>query len=271
MRVFKPQNAHFATTSWLSQISFLEKQKEIQHKELGFKKTELERNKLLYDRGVIASREYEQKQLEYLQAEKSFQNTKISISQLKENIINSNKNIRGTEIDKVNEELVLLKGVLQSFNQLKRAIKNWEIQYAFISTIEGKVSYIEAWSENQDVNSGDLLFTIVPKGENEYLARLKTPIQNSGKIEIGQKVLIQLENYPKEEFGMLIGEVSNVSVSPDSKGFYSVQVSLPEKLITSYKFEIKFTQELHGNAEIVTEDLRLIERFFYQIRNIFNS
>ncbi|MEM9548782.1 MAG: HlyD family secretion protein, partial [Bacteroidota bacterium] len=39
-------------------------------------------------------------------------------------------------------------------------------------------------------------------------------------------------------------------------------------LITSYKQEIEFRQEMSGTAEIITEDLRLIERFFYQFRTV---
>ena len=44
-----------------------------------------------------------------------------------------------------------------------------------------------------------------------------------------------------------------------------IDVSLPKKLITSYNKKIDFKQEMRGTAEIITEDLRLIERFFYQL------
>ncbi len=254
-----------------SRVALMENQKEINKRELDFKKNELDRYETLFDKGVIATQEYELKQLEYLQTERNFQNMEVSISQLKENISNAKRNTRGTEINRANEELVLLKGVLQSFNQLKRAIRNWELQYAFISTMYGKISFIEAWNENQTVNVGDLLFTIIPTGENNYLARLKTPLQNSGKIKVGQRVLIRLQNYPEEEFGMLTGHVKSISLSPDKDGFYTIQARLPEKLVTTYNKEIEFTQEMQGIAEIVTEDLRLIERFFYQLRGIFDN
>jgi hypothetical protein len=35
------------------------------------------------------------------------------------------------------------------------------------------------------------------------------------------------------------------------------------------KKEIEFRQEMQGIAEIITEDLRLIERFFYQLKDVF--
>lgn len=41
--------------------------------------------------------------------------------------------------------------------------------------------------------------------------------------------------------------------------------------ITSYQKQNPFQQEMRGSAEIITEDLRLIERIFYQFREIFKS
>ena len=79
---------------------------------------------------------------------------------------------------------------------------------------------------------------------------------------------IRLESYPDTEFGTLTGKVISISLIPDSEGFYLIDVSLPKKLITSYHKEIEFKQEMRGIAEIVTEDLRLIERFFYQFKKI---
>jgi len=62
--------------------------------------------------------------------------------------------------------------------------------------------------------------------------------------------------------------VQNISLVPDDKGNYYVDVVLPEGLKTSYNKTLKFDKELRGNAEIVTQDLRLIERFFYQIMKL---
>jgi multidrug resistance efflux pump len=223
----------------------------------------------LFEKGVISSQEYENKQLEYFQAERNYKNISVSISQLRENIGSAKRNSKGNQITKKTEELKQLKAVLQSFNQLKKSIRDWELQYAFISHIDGKVSFLNAWSENQNVEAGDLLFTIIPAENSRYIAKLKAPIQNSGKIKKGQNVNIRLENFPDEEFGMLTGVVRNISLLPDKEGFFAVDVELPKKLITNYNKEIVFSQEMKGVGEIVTEDLRLIERFFYQFKKLF--
>jgi len=165
--------------------------------------------------------------------------------------------------------MVLLKNVMQSFNQLKKAIKDWEYQYVLQSNVNGNVSFLNYWNINQTVNSGDLVFTIIPSGNSSFIAKLKTPAQNSGKIKVGQRVNIKLENYPDTEFGVLNGTIKTISLIPDMVGLYLLDAELPKKLITSYNKEIEFKQEMRGSAEIITEDLRLIERFFYQFKEVF--
>ena len=243
-------------------------QREINKTELSFKEKDLKRSKSLFDKGVISAQQYEDKQLEYAQAKRNYKNFESSISQTKEAISNANKTSKGTEINRIKEEMTLLKSVIQSFNQLKKAIKDWEFRYVLKSNIDGTVSFLNVWSINQSVNQGDLVFTVIPSQNSSFIGKLKTPSQNSGKIKVGQKVNIKLENYPDTEFGVLNGIIERISLIPDKEGNYFIDVELPKKLITSYKKEIGFKQEMRGTAEIVTEDLRLIERFFYQLRGV---
>ncbi len=252
-------------------LKSLNSQKKLNATELDLKKKDLDRNKFLFEKGIISALDYENKQLDYLQAARNYKNMNVSISQIREAISNAQKTSRGTEISKTKEEMILLKNVLQSFNQLKQRIRNWELQYVLKSNIKGKVSFLNYWNEHQTINQGDLVFTIIPTENAAFIAKLKTPLRNSGKIRVGQVVNIKLENYPDTEFGMLKGEVKSISLMPDKEGLYLVDVSLPEKLITTYNKEIVFKQEMRGVAEIVTEDLRLIERFFYQFKSILDT
>ncbi|MCH3883486.1 HlyD family secretion protein [Tenacibaculum aquimarinum] len=261
--------ANKITTSELRRrLNNMQSQKELNKRELEFKQKDLNTSKLLFEKGVISERAYDTKQLEYLQSERNYKNMSSSISQIRESISNSRKTSKGTEISRIREEMILLKNVIQSFNQLKKSIKDWEMQYVLSSQINGKVSFLNYWSENQTVNQGDLVFTIIPTESSSFIAKLKTPAQNLGKVRIGQTVNIKLQNYPDYEFGVLKGVVSNISEISNKDGFYTVDVSLPKKLITSYNKEIEFKQEMRGTAEIFTEDLRLIQRLFYQFNKI---
>lgn len=249
-------------------LNSLKSQRDINKTELEFELNNLNRNKALFDKGVISAQEFENKQLAYAQAERNFKNFESSISQIREGINNARSNKEGTEIERTKEEMLLLKNVIQAFNQLKRAIRDWEQMYVLQSNIDGKVSFLNYYNVNQTVSQGDLVFMIIPSNHSRYVAKLKTPAQNSGKIKIGQEVNISLDNYPDNEFGMLKGEIQHISAIPNKDGLYLIDVLLPEKLVTSYDKEIDFKQEMIGSAEIITEDLRLIERFFYQFRAI---
>lgn len=253
-----------------NQLDELKAQRLIHEAELDLKKSKLNRSHLLFDKGVISASEYEQEQMEYNLAERTFKNSNISESQINASINNAKNISRVTVIDKTKEEIILYKETLQSLQNLKKSIKDWELKYVLQSEINGSVTFLDFWAKHQTVNQGDLVFTIIPIEDSEYIAKLETPIRNSGKIKIGQKVNITLSNYPDAEFGRLIGKVQGISSMPNENGFYIVNVSLPKKLITTYNEKLVFKQEMSGNAEIITEDLRLIQKIFYQFRDMFS-
>jgi len=222
----------------------------------------------MFTQGVISAKEQEQKEIEFLQSKRSYKGLEASISQIRELINNSAKNLEGTSIKKTQNDTRLKKKVIQSFLYLKKAIKDWEKKYALTSSINGKVSFLSFWNKNQTVKTNELIFIIIPTKDNSFIGKIKAPVANSGKIKKGQKVQIKLLNYPSDEFGELNGKVLSISQLPDLKGNYLINVELPQDLKTTYNKKIDFRQEMKGSADIVTEDLRLIERFFYQLRNI---
>jgi multidrug efflux pump subunit AcrA (membrane-fusion protein) len=253
-----------------SRLNSLKAQRDINKTELDFKLKDLERSKSLFEKGIISSQDYDNKQLEIAQAQRNYKNYETSISQIREAISNAQKNSKGTEINREKEEMILLKNVIQTFNQLKKNIKDWENRYVLKSNIDGKVSFLNVWNENQTVNQGDLVFTIIPSNNSSFIAKLRSPAQNSGKIKVGQTVNIKLESYPEAEFGTLQGIISSISLTPNQDGQYLIDVNLPKTLTTSYNKTLIFKQEMKGVAEIITEDLRLIERFFYQFKSVLS-
>ncbi|WP_378187254.1 HlyD family secretion protein [Aquimarina sp. W85] len=252
-------------------LESLKAQKNINKAELDFKKKELERQKNLFTKGVISAQEYENKELDFLQTKRNYESNNVQLSQITESISNATKTSKGTKINQRKEEIALYKRVLQAFDQLKKSIKDWEQQYVLQSNIHGHVSFLNYWTVNQNVTAGDLVFIIIPAEDSSYIAKIKAPTQNSGKIKVGQVANIKLENYPDNEFGMLTGTVKSISLLPNTEGLYLIDVELPDTLVTSYGKEIVFKQEMRGVVEIITEDLRLIERFFYQFRNLLNK
>jgi len=250
-------------------LSLLESQKSINQNELVLQKIDLDRYETLYKKGIIATQEIEKQRLIYLQSQKNFKGVLSTISTLKSSLNELNKNSKTTQINESKENLNLERNVIQAFYGLKKSVKDWELNYVLRSSIDGKVSFLQLWAENQTVNAGDNVFAIIPTNESGYIGKVKAPAQNSGKIKIGQTVNIRLANYPDREFGIIKGTIQAISLTPDKDGNLLINISLPKGLETSYKKQISFQQEMSGTADIVTEDLRLIERLLYQFRDVF--
>ena len=254
----------------VKRIVFLSNQKAITQKELAVKRNQVDRYKRLFDKGVIALEQFEQEQSILLQLEKSYQQLKSQLSQLQTSKINLNQNKQLNEIQYFQDQSRLFKTAIQRFYDLKKAILEWELKYVIRNSISGELSYIKFWSEYQVVLEGDLIFSVIPNDGENYLARVKASRANSGKIKVGQKVIIRLINFPEREYGTIQGEVKTIAMVPDQEGFINLDVQLPKGLKSTGDKDIVFQQEMVGRADIITEDLRLIERLLYQFRDVFS-
>lgn len=252
-------------------LEILQQQKVINESELQLQKNEVNRFETLFNKGIVSTQEMEAKKLNYLQAQKNYRSLLSSISQLRSSLIDNTKSSQSSHINSTKEEVNLGRNMAQSFYQLKKVIKDWELNYALKSSISGVITFLQVWTENQTINSGDNVFSIIPDARNGFVGKVKAPALNSGKIKVGQKVNIRLANFPDREFGVLYGKIQNISLVPDKDGNLLLDVALPNGLETSYKKQIIFQQEMKGSAEIVTEDLRLLERILYQFKNIFEQ
>lgn len=117
--------------------------------------------------------------------------------------------------------------------------------------------------------SGKQLFSVVPENERLF-AQAELPLTGSGKVKEGQEVNIKLENFPSEQFGLLRGKVTEISTLPaDNK--YRVKIEVENALTTTYHKALPFKQQLRGETEIITEDLRLLERVFYQFKSLISK
>lgn len=250
-------------------LGLLLSQKEINQSELQLQKNDLDRYEILYKKGIIATQEIEKQRLLYLQYQKTYKTVLSTISQIKSSLNELNKNSKTTQINHQKENSTLERNQMQAFYQLKKSIKDWELNFVLTAAIEGKISFLQLWAENQTVTAGENVFSIIPTDQKGYVGKAKAPSQNSGKIKIGQEVIIRLTNFPEREFGILKGKVTAISLTPDKEGNLLIDISLPKGLQTSYHKKIAFRQEMNGTADIITNDLRLTERILYQFRDIF--
>ncbi|SDE90918.1 HlyD family secretion protein [Epilithonimonas hungarica] len=270
LQPYAPENlaANQGLSEYSSRITTLKQQLNLENAKFDLSKKNFSRSQSLFDQGVISKMELENEKIKYLQAEQNLKTINISLSQMQEGISTFNKTKSGASINAQKDKSNYASQTLQMFEQLRKSLKQWEQNYLVISSTNGIVSFQQFFGENQFVKAGDAILTILPTDKVAVVGRMQVPSTNSGKIIPGEKVLIKLDNYRFQEYGLVEGKVQNISLAPDNNGNYYVDVILPKGLKTSYNKLLPFDKELKGNAEIVTQDLRLIERFFYQIRKL---
>lgn len=115
-----------------------------------------------------------------------------------------------------------------------------------------------------------MAFTVVPQGQNKLVGKVQIPIARSGKVKKGQRVIVRFPSFLDQEFGVVNGLVANISLVP-ANDFYTADIDFPEGLKTNYGKVLPVSPETRASAEIVTEELRLIERFFQPIKRVLKE
>lgn len=245
-------------------------QENIYKEEFSLIEKDFNRYNTLFQGNSISAKEFEDKNREYLSAKRNYENVKITNINNKVTINNLEKNKLQLQIQTFQENSKYEQALNQSIQTLKSQIETWEQTFLLKAPIDGKISLFNYWSINQNLKQGDEVLSIVPTEKQEMIAKLFLPVQNSGKLKIGQTVNIKLDNYLYQEYGMLKGNVKNISVMPQRET-YAIEVSLPNNLTTSYNKHLEYKEEMQGSADIITEELSVFERVFYQFRKIIKK
>jgi len=228
------------------------------------------RDSLLFARNVLSPSEHESSQTTWLQSQYSLEGANASLENLQIQIGQLEETLLDLELQKAEKESQLLQSYRISSEQLMNAIAAWELNYCLRSSINGVVTFTTYWNENQNIRSGDNVFTVIPHENEVLIGKAQLASQRSGKVAIGQRVIVRFLNYPDQEFGIVNGKVSSISLVP-SEGNYMVEVAFPNGLTTNYGITLPVSYEMTASAEIVTEELRLIERFFMPLKQILKE
>lgn len=246
-------------------------QQKLEQAKLSLSDQQYKRAMQLFDKGVISGYDLENQKVSNLQAKQSYDQTNFAISQQRDAINQTQKQIKGSQISQEKTDVTNLSSVYQALDELKKSIHIWQQNYLFVASYDGVFRFQNSWKENQLIKTGDLFATILSENQQQFIGNLTVPTQNSGKIKQNQKVLIKLDNFQYQEYGMVEGRIQTMSTVPDKEGNYFIEISIPYGLTTSYNKKIKFDKELTGSAEIITNEMRLIERIFYQFRKLAHA
>ncbi len=155
----------------------------------------------------------------------------------------------------------------EALKQTLSAIAVWEKRYLLRAPVSGRVSFYDFWSDAQYVEAGHEAFVVVPEA-NEIIGRVSVQGHGVGKLKAGQRALLQLADYPSTEYGVIEGRVSAIS-SIARNGGYIVTIKLGYPLITNLRRQVMFRSHMVAEGKLITEDLSLLERTLYSLRQAF--
>lgn len=228
---------------------------------------------VLFITGVIAPVDYEKAKNARLQSMREYENAKTSIETLQMGILQLEQAIFDLEQQRMEQNTQLQLSVRTACDQLQAQMRSWEQQCLLRSPVNGIVTFTKYWQINQNIQAGETLLTVVPDGSTHIAGKIYLPTQGAGKVKIGQMVNVKLDNFPYMEYGVIRVQVKNIALVPillyDERR-YVLEVDFPDVLQTNYGKTLPFSQEMQGTAEIITDDLRLLDRFLQPIRALWN-
>jgi multidrug resistance efflux pump len=239
-------------------------QHSMQNRDAELSQKEYEMNKKLFRDKVIAPIDIQHEESKYI-------NKQIPVKQLEMSITNNmtaqtQKQRELTELDR--QAVEQKTQFTQALNTLVSAVEDWQKNYTLQAPNNGKINLSMVLQENQMLKANTELM-YVGGDAGKYFGEAMIPQINFGKIKVGQKVLVKFQSYPFEEYGMIEGKITSVSEQPTpDRQFFQAIIELPNGLKTNYNKTLIYKNGMEASAEIVTEDLRLIERVFYQLRKI---
>lgn len=239
-------------------------------KEYQIKQRNYERQKKLLAGEVVSSTVLEQAESEMLSKKSELDGIRstlaekqIDISELDQKIIENEKEYHDFKIQYES-------ALIEAFNNLNSQASDWFLTYVLRSPIDGVVTFNKFYAENQNITEGDRVLTIVPEDVGEVIGKVELPVRGSGKVKEGLDVNVKFDNYPYMEYGLVRGKVKSVSLVPEDS-FYMVEITFPNGLVTNYDNKLQMQSQLMGQAEIITEDLRLIQRIFNPLKALWKE
>ncbi|MCD8179464.1 MAG: HlyD family secretion protein [Tannerellaceae bacterium] len=250
-------------------------QQTIIQEQLSLAESQYQRDLQLSQKGVLSAEELEISRSQYLQSALSLenirstlQNTQMQITQIKENLLDTEYQYE----DRKNDLETQIKTYIA---QLITEIQSWEQTFVFISPVNGEVTFTTHWAENQNVSAGETVFNIIPSEQGDLIGKAMMPMERSGKVKAGQKVNIRFFNFPDNEYGIVRGTVRNISLAPikstEEQYNYMVEIDLPEGLTTTYNKELPYHPEMLAQADIITDDLSVLERLILPLKKIITE
>ncbi|MDP2061205.1 MAG: hypothetical protein Q8J97_15790 [Flavobacteriaceae bacterium] len=236
----------------------------------------LHRDSVLFRSSAIAELNLDQSSVSFLGLLESTQAMNKEDVSFQYQVNDTRHKLQLLQVEQQQTEQQLRMNVITSYNELANSIRQWKQRYLFVAPFAGTLENLNFWHENDFLPAGTETFSVLP-ADNPLLGQVYLPSQGAGKVCVGQKVIIKLDNYPYMEYGSVDGQVHSISMltnqaeaitRQNNMHTYLVTVDLPKRLTTNYGASLDFRYEIKGIADIVTKRRKLLERLFDNLKYI---
>jgi len=250
-------------------ITELKRQEKLSEEDLQLTINSYQRDSLLFKSSnySITITEMERSKQAMLQKKVSFSTLRSSIKNTESSTLKMNESLLDLKVQYEKEISQFNSDLDEAVQMLRVAIGQWKEKFLIESPVAGVVTFTSFWSENQVINAGEALVTIIPDDPSRVIVRAKVPVSGSGKIKAGQEVNIKLSGYPYMEYGVIKGRIYSISMVP-AGDVYIAEIELLNGMRSTYNREIGFINDMTGTADIITENSRLIYRFIKPLKSI---
>ena len=221
---------------------------------------EFEIQQKLYHEKAIALLDYNHEEAKWLAKKQPVKQTEMALTSNQAQQTTKQKEL--LELEKQATELKI--ALQQALQTLLSEVATWKNQYILTASQTGQLNYTSLWQEQQPVKMGETVFYVGNK-QPDILGEVSIGQAQVGKVAVGQTVLVRFHSYPFEQFGEVSGLVRSIADIPSADSTYRAIITLPRTLTTSSNKKIQFRNGLSARADIVTQDQRLIQRFFYKL------
>lgn len=185
-------------------------------------------------------------------------------TELKIQSVNNSKSVITREPVTISK-LLVTKNELVKKGQPLALINNPNISdktIALIAPQDGTVAFIAIVQEGYLLNANQEVFRITPKNE-QFFGVIQVHQNQISKVNEGQNVLIKLNTYPVEEYGLIKGKISYMADEPTKDGLFAIKVTFDKSI--GLKKPVKLKNWMTATAEIITEDVSLQSRIYNSI------
>lgn len=220
----------------------------------------------LKSKNVISNSEFKQQENKYLASKYPLQQSATALLNNKTAYLAKEK-----EIATLNNTILEQQAKFRlALNSMLNETESWMMKYIISAPVAGKLGFAGILQENQNVIVNQELFVINP-GNTNFFGEVQIPQYNMGKVKLGQRTLVKLRSYPFEEYGMINGKISYITdvALKDSVFIAKIDFTYFEQKNKQNKIILK--TGMMADAEIITKESSLLQRFLYNITKMLNS